>query len=136
LPIDTLAAVGPVEILADLSQDEAEGARGMVCDTDRTIYILIDTDNTKKILSVSAASGAKTDLIDFFTRGGGSPEEAGVQRDLALDPVGRILYTIDTFNNALLKYPLPGGPLTVSQQGSVISTSTEGGERVGLDVLK
>jgi hypothetical protein len=136
LPIDTLAAAGPVEVLADLSRDEAEGARGMVCDSDRTIYVLVDADNTKKILTVSGASGAKADLFDFFTRGSGSAEDAGVQRDLALDPVGRILYTIDTFNNALLKYPLPGGPLAVGQQGPVISTSTEGGERIGIAVLK
>jgi hypothetical protein len=136
LPIDTLAAVGPVEILADLSQDEAEGARGMVCDSDRMIYILIDTDDTKKILAVSAASGAKADLVDFFTRGSGSAEDAGVQRDLAFDPVEQILYTVDTLNNALLEYPLPGGPLRISQQGSAISTSIEGGERVGIAVLK
>lgn len=136
LPIDTLAAAGPVDTLADLGQDEAEGARGMVCDSDRTIYILIDTENTKKILTVSAIDGAKADLFDFFTRGSGSSEDAGVQRDLALDPVERFLYTVDTLNNALLRYALPGGPLAVLQQGPAISTSIEGSERVGIAVLK
>lgn len=136
LPIDTLTAAGPVEILADLNADEAEGARGMVCDSDRMIYILVDTQSTKKIVRVSAASGIKTDVVDFFTRGSGSEEDAGMQRDLAIDTAQRILYTIDTLNNALLRYPLPGGPLGVSQQGAVISTSSAGGERVGLVVMK
>jgi hypothetical protein len=135
LPVDTLTALGPPETVADLSQDEAVGARGMVCDSDRTIYILIDTEDTKKILAVSAINGSKTDLFDFFTRGSGSLQDAGVQRDLALDPVGKILYTVDTLNNALLNYLLPGGPLGISSQGPEISTSTDGSERIGIAVI-
>ena len=118
LPIDTLTAAGPVEVVADLSADEADGARGVVCASDRMIYILIDTEDTKKILAVSAISGGKTDLFDFFSRGSGSLQDAGVQRDLAIDNVGAILYTVDTLNNVLLRYPLPGGPLGSSAQGS------------------
>ncbi|MFH1754491.1 MAG: hypothetical protein ABIA59_02200, partial [Candidatus Latescibacterota bacterium] len=135
LPIDTLTAVGAVETVADLTADEAAGARGMVCHSDRTIYILIDTDDTKKILAVSAATGAKTDVFDFFTRGSGSLEDAGVQRDLAIDPLGNLLYTVDTLNNVIVRYQLPGGPLSIRNQGTEISTSLDGSERVGIAVL-
>jgi hypothetical protein len=136
LPIDTLTATGPPEIVATLTTDEAIGARGMVCDSDRMIYILIDTDNTKKIMKVSALDGTKELVFDFFTRGTGSEEDAGIQRDLALDPNFNFLYTVDTFNNVFLLYELPSGPLTVTIQDSTISTTTEGGERVGIDVMK
>ena len=136
LPIDTLTATGPPEIVATLTSDEANGARGMVCDSNRMIYILVDTDNTKKIMKVSAIDGTKTLVFDFFSRGSGSPEDAGIQRDLALDSNFDFLYTVDTYNNALLLYDLPGGPLTVTVQDSTISTTPEGGERIGIDVIK
>ncbi len=136
LPIDTLTATGPVEVLAQLTTDEATGARGMVCDSDRMIYILVDTNNIKKILMVSAVDGAKTDLYDFFSRGSGSREDAGIQRDIALDSHYGYLYTVDTLNNALLRYQLPMGPLTVAKQDTTISMTAEGGERVGIAVLK
>jgi sugar lactone lactonase YvrE len=135
LPIDTLTAMGPVEPVANLSADEAEGARGMVCDSDRMIYILIDTEDVKKILAVSGINGTKTNVVDFFTRGSGSLQDAGVQRDLAIDTIGRILYTVDTLNNILLTYSLPGGPLGGNIEGSAISTSTNGSERLGLAVM-
>jgi hypothetical protein len=136
LPIDTLTATGPPEIVASLTTDEATGARGMVCGQDRMIYILVDTDDTKKIMKVSALDGTKELVFDFFTRGTGSEEDAGIQRDLALDPNFNFLFTVDTFNNAFLLYQLPSGPLTVTIQDSTISNTTEGGERVGIDVMK
>jgi hypothetical protein len=136
LPIDTLTATGAPEVVTGLSPDEASGARGMVCSLDRMIYILIDTDNTKKIMQVSAVDGSSSTVFDFFSRGSGSADDAGIQRDLALDTGQDYLYTIDTYHNQLLRYQLPGGPLTVRIQSSNISTSIEGGERVGLDVMK
>ncbi len=136
LPVDTMTATGPPEIVASLTVDEATGARGMVCDTDRMIYIIVDTDNTKKILSVSAVDGTKSDLFDFFSRGSGTAADAGIPRELALDQNNGYLYTVDTLNNQLLLYNLPSGPLEIRTQGPQISTTVEGGERIGLAVIR
>ncbi len=134
LPTDTLTMAGPVEIVATLSTDETEGARGMVCNSERRIFILVDTEETKKILEVSAIDGAKTDLVDFFSRGSGS--DAGIQRDLALDEQLDFLYTLDTLNDVLLLYRLSDGQLFEAVRDSALSTPSASGERVGLAVLK
>jgi hypothetical protein len=137
LPVDSLAAEGPPEEVAYLTTDEAAGANGMVCDLDGTIYILVDTDQTKELLKVNPAGGpasAKTVLYDFFSRGAGSL--AGKQRDLAIDTRLHFLYTIDTLNDELLGYNLTAptvfGTVFSSEDLSLANYS---GERVGLVVL-
>ena len=81
LPVDSTIALGPVERAATLTQDETEGANGMVVADNGDVYILVDTDNTKSILRITP-DGTKTTEVDFMTRGAGTA--AGVQRDLAI----------------------------------------------------
>lgn len=143
LPMDSLS-VEPqgLQMVAQLTHDQATGARGMVCDDlDGSVYILVDAANTKELLQVTPG-GVVTQLFDFFSRGGGTPEEAGIQSDLALRQP--YLFTIDTLNDKLLVYDLGGAfsPLfsdsTEQAKLSVRDASGNpfGGERVGLDVLK
>lgn len=129
-----------LEIVAPLTQDEADGANGMVCDGfDGNVYILVDTPNTKEILQVTSA-GAVTTLFDFTSRGAG--DAAGIQNDLALRRP--FLFTLDTLNDKLLVYdladtftPLFSDSLEQSKLSSRDgSGNLSGGERVGLAVLK
>jgi hypothetical protein len=101
----------------------------------------VDTDTTKEILRV-AVGGAVSQLFDFFSRGGGSAQEAGIQRDLALKRPR--LFTLDTLNDKMLVYDL-GDVFTPLFSDSIEQAklserdavgNLDGGERVGLDVLK
>jgi hypothetical protein len=139
LPVDSLAATGPTEMVTQLTRWEAEGARGMVVnDDDQNVFILVDSDTTKAILRVTPG-GTKTVEYDFFDRGSGAA--AGVQNDLALSPVaaGR-LYTIDTLHDVLLAFDLTGQflvelPPQASDPEAISTADGLGGERVGLIVL-
>lgn len=139
LPLDERVPEGSSEIVAQLTRDEAEGAGGMVCDDDGTVYMLVETSETKAILRVTP-QGTKTVEYDFFNRGAGNA--AGVQSDLAIQPGIDFLYTIDTWNNMLLVYDV--GQQTLSEMfpdtlsgydAEAISTDFSSGERVGLAVL-
>ncbi|MDH3197139.1 MAG: hypothetical protein OEO21_02760 [Candidatus Krumholzibacteria bacterium] len=139
LPVDSLAAVGPTEMVTQLTRWEAEGARGMVVnDDDQNLFILVDSDTTKAILRVTPG-GTKTVEYDFFDRGSGA--SAGVQNDLALSPVGGgRLYTIDTLNDMLLAFDLTQQilvelPPQSSDPEAISAADGLGGERVGLIVL-
>jgi hypothetical protein len=142
LPLDSLdVEPGGLQTVVQLTAEQASGARGMVCDGfDGSVYILVDTDSTKEILQVTVG-GDVSQLFDFFSRGGGSAQEAGIQRDLALKRPR--LFTLDTLNDKMLVYDLGGDfvPLfadsieqaKLSERDAVGNLS--GGERVGLDVL-
>lgn len=141
LPLDSLTATGPTQVVVDLTRDEAEGARGMVCNNDGKLFVLVDDDDdTKVILSVTPA-GEKTVEYDFFDRGPG--DAAGVLSDLAIRKGGNpILYTIDTLGDMLLRYDANMQvmsefyPDTLSgQDPESISKADVYGERVGLVVL-
>jgi hypothetical protein len=145
LPLDSLVAAGPTEVVAQLTSDEASGTRGMVCNNDGTIYMLVDNDDDRKaILSVTPA-GVENEVFDFFTRSTDTEAEAGIQRDLAIwvRPSGNpMLYTVDTLNDMLLRYDVYMGQLvelfpdTLSgYDPESISKSGVWGERVGLVVL-
>jgi hypothetical protein len=144
LPVDTLVAQGPTEVVAQLDVVEAHGARGMECNDNGDLFVLVDDDrdNVKAILRVTPA-GVKTVEYDFFTRGSGTAEEAGTQSDLAIRRGGNpILYTIDTRNDMLLRYDVGQGILTelfpdttVGVNPEAISLEGEDGERVGLVVI-
>jgi hypothetical protein len=143
LPMDSLE-VEPqgLQTAAQLNTQQALGARGMVCDDfDGSVYILVDTDATKEILKVSVGGGV-SQLFDFFSRGAGTTQEAGIQRDLAIKRPR--LFTLDTLNDKLLVYDL-GGTFTPLFSDSLeqsklseldASGNLSGGERVGLDVVK
>ncbi len=143
LPLDTLVAKGPTEVVAQLSAAEANGARGMECNDDGTIFILVDDDRDNKTILQVTPAGVKTVVLDFFSRGTGTAEEAGVMSDLAIRRGGNpILYTIDTDNNMLLRYDV--GQQVLSElfpdpaQGmdpESISIFESDGERVGLVVM-
>lgn len=116
----------------------------MECNTNGTVYILVDDDDeTKEILSVTPA-GLVTQVYNFFDRGSGTAAEAGIQRDLAIRPANTfpILYTIDTLNDMLLVYYTDLGELfelfpdTLSgNDPESISKKGVFGERVGLVLL-
>lgn len=137
LAMDSLAVESrALETVAGLTANQAANARGMVCEArDGNVYILVDSEDTKEILQVTPA-GAVTVLYDFFDRGAG--DAAGVQRDLAYDEGFQRLYTIDTLNDNVLVYDLPGDVLAemFADPQSTISASVGSGERVGLVVLK
>jgi hypothetical protein len=143
LPVDTLVAQGdPVEVYK-LTIVQAHGARGMECNDNGDVYILVDHDNEKAILKVTP-TGSMTVVYDFFDRGSGTPEEAGTQRDLAIRRgPNPILYTIDTRNNSLLRVDLTQDPThfweydpeAVGANPEAISTDGAIGERVGLVVI-
>lgn len=142
LPVDTLVATGAVETVAQLTRDEADGANGMVCDDDGTVYILVDRPATKAIVSVTSA-GTKSTVYDFFDRGAG--DAAGIQDDLAswrVAPNELLLYTVDTKNDVLLVYRITEQVqeliVLVPESGTdpeAISTTTSEDERVGLVLL-
>lgn len=137
LPIDSLSATGPVEMVSALTSDEAMGAKGMVIDKDGSVYILVDTSKTKAIVKVTAG-GTRSVVYDFFSRGA-SPA-AGIQNDLAIDRSFSFLYTVDTLNNVLLVYDITQQSLIVLVPDALsdpeaISTVDSFGERVGLVVL-
>ena len=143
LPMDSLAVeTQGLQTVAPLTAEQALGARGMVCDgTDGNIYILVDTDTTKEIIKVTTAGGV-SQVFDFFSRGGGTAQEAGIQSDLALRKP--LLFTLDTLNDKMLVYDL-GGTFTPLFSDSIEQAklskrdsagNLSGGERVGLDVLK
>lgn len=142
----TVEPARQLETVALLSKDQAESARGMVCDPGQgNVYILVDSPDTKEILEVTPA-GAVTVVYDFFDRG--SDAAAGQQRDLAFDVYnGRhYLYTLDTLNDNILRFDIGGRILapmfppdsllqsTLSNIG--MNGALIGGERVGLVVLR
>ncbi len=134
LPIDNFSASGPVDTVAQLTAEEADSASGMVWSDNGSIYIIVDTNNTKECIQVDAL-GIKTTVFDFFSRGPGAL--AGKQVDLAIDRSLGIIYTLDTRNNALLAFdtnaPQNGfAPLFSSED---LSTTGYFGERVGLAVI-
>ncbi|UCG50409.1 MAG: hypothetical protein JSW58_09345 [Candidatus Latescibacterota bacterium] len=148
LPLDSLT-VEPqgVQLVTSLTADEANYARGMVCDTTGTVYILVDSDETKELLSVTP-DGTKTVLVDFFIEQG-QGDAAGMQRDLAIEPLfptGPLLFTLDTLNDDILLYDTASGDLTERFENQPVDVRTTlsirgelgeltGGERVGLAVL-
>lgn len=141
LPLDSLTATGPTVVVTSLTADEATYARGMVCNEDGTIFVLVDDeDDTKVILRVTTA-GVKTVEYDFFDREPETP--AGVMSDLAIRPGATpILYTIDTFNDMLLRYSTNSQILTeffpdttAGYDPESISRADSYGERVGLVLL-
>ncbi len=137
VPFDGVTA-GTPEKVADLpTVDVSDGARGMVVDSDGSIYILVDyagATTTKSIVKVSGAS--VTTAFDFTTR-----VDAGIQNDLAIDRSVHYLFTLDTKNNVFLAFGLPTSP----DPGSLITFTAAGdpgqasdassGERVGLDIV-
>jgi hypothetical protein len=134
-----------LESVTPLSSEQATWARGMVCDNDGNVYILVDSDNTKELLQVTPAGGLSV-LVDFFVQRGAG-DAAGIQRDLAYKSPST-LFTLDTQNNKLLRYDIGGGFFELfadSLEQSKLSefayedtaqTILTGGEPVGLDVLK
>jgi hypothetical protein len=142
LPLDSLSVEpGGLQTVATLTQEQAEGARGMVCDGfDGTVYILVDTDATKQIVSVDPMGGGATVLYDFFARGAG--DAAGIQRDLALRRP--FLFTLDTLNDKLILFNMPTVEIVEYYSDSLQQAKLSmrdanggltGGERVGLVVL-
>jgi hypothetical protein len=141
LPMDSLE-VEPqgLERVVSLTADQATWARGMVCDDrDGSVYILVDTDDTKELLKVTPGQGV-SQLYDFFSRGGGTKQAAGEQRDLAFKNPN--LFTLDTLNDKLLVYdvdtqvfrtPLFSDSL---EQAKISKPNSPPAERVGLDVLR
>lgn len=140
LPVDTLLATGPPVEVATLAADEATGASGMVVDdADGSVFILVDTDDTRSIVKVTAG-GVKSTEIDFFVaRGAG--DAAGRQNDLAIDREFRFLFTIDRLNDVLLLYDIVQQQLSVmtanpaNTDAEALSTATSAEERLGLVVL-
>jgi hypothetical protein len=141
LPLDSLTATGPAQIVGNLTRDEAFGARGMVCNDDGTLFILVDDeDDTKVILRVTTA-GDITEEYNFFNREPETP--AGVLNDLAIREGGNpILYTVDTLGDMLLKYDTVNRVLSefypdtlAGQDPESLSLKAAFGERVGLVVL-
>lgn len=138
LPLDGYTQTAPSVDVATLDIEEAYGARGMVIDTDGSVFILVDSDDdaTKRIVKVTAA-GVKTTVVDFFAERGAG-DLAGEQSDLAIDRSIRFLYTMDTLNNVVLIYDIAGAtfgqPLVSSGDPGAASDGSVG-ERVGIAVL-
>jgi len=140
LPLDSLTVEGPAEIVAQLTYDEAQFARGMDTDGNGNVFMVVSSASTKKLLKFEP-NGARTELFDFFTEAEG--DTAGMLSDLVVNNV--VLYTIDTFNDNLIAFDINTStykPLFAdSIQQAKISTrgsdgSLTGGERVGLALLK
>jgi hypothetical protein len=141
LPLDSLTATGPTEIVYNLTGKEATGARGMVCNDDGTLFVLVDDDDDTKVIFSVTTAGVKTEEYDFFDR---EPDAAaGVLSDLAIRKGGNpILYTIDTLGDMLLRYDTNQRVLSAfypdtlaGQDPESISKAGVYGERVGLVVL-
>ncbi len=137
VPLDGYTKTGPTETVASLTGDEASGARGMVVASDGSVYILVESTNTKALVRVTSA-GTKTTAVDFFTRRGAGAA-AGEQNDLAIDrTLGTgFLYTLDTLNDVMLVYDIGSDNLVeFSPSGNPDDFSDAGSnERVGLAVL-
>ena len=138
MPLDGYTQTGLTEEAANLTTDEAVGANGMVVH-DQTVYLLVESANTKSIVSITS-TGTKQTEFDFFSRGAG--DAAGVQSDLALLEAGALnaLYTLDTLNNVILIYVLGTGQFEVfnpdnSTDPGAASEAGSSGELVGLAVL-
>lgn len=139
LPVDTLLATGPPETVVQLSADEAETSGMVVDDQDGSVYLLVDSDNTRSIVKVTSA-GVKTTEVNFFTERGDG-DLAGRQDDLTIDRQYHFLYTVDRLNNVLLLYDINQHALSVltpnpsSTDPEALSTNTSESERIGLAVL-
>lgn len=139
LPMTGLVPDGAPEAVAALTADEA-GASGMEFDgDDSTIYLLVDTQDTRAIVAVTS-TGARTTEVDFLT----NPETSaspGRQNDLAIDRELRFLYTVDRLNNTLLLWNIGQQQLTVMEPNpadtdpEALSTDGVADERLGLVVI-
>ncbi|MFQ5511779.1 MAG: hypothetical protein ACE5EO_08020 [Candidatus Krumholzibacteriia bacterium] len=137
LSVETARGAAGLETVVQLTQEEADGARGMVCDGfDGMVYILVDTPTTKRIVRV-ASGGTKTTFYDFLVDPSPPLPSGGSQRDIALRRP--FLYTLDTLNDKLLVVDLSGQftPLfSDSLEQIKLSRPMAADERVGLAVLK
>jgi hypothetical protein len=136
IPFDGVTAGSKTKV-ADLpSIDVSDDAKGMVVDgSDGSVYIVVDSANTKSIVRITSA-GVVSTAFDFTTR-----PDAGVQNDLAIDRSLKYLFTLDTKNNVFLAFGLP----TSADPGSLVTftattdpgqaSDASSGERVGLDVI-
>jgi hypothetical protein len=136
LPLDGYTQTGPVENVATLEIDEAYGAVGMAVDNrDGSVFIMVESSNTKGIVKVTA-SGVKATVSDFFAdRGAG--DAAGIQSDLAIDQSFHQLYTLDTLNNVIVVYQIDTGNLgeLASSGDPGAASNGSSGERAGLAVM-
>jgi hypothetical protein len=139
LPMDGLTASGPPEAVTDLTADEAGGASGMVVDDrDGSVYMLVDTEDTRAIVRVTSALD-KDAAVDFFTaRGAG--DAAGRQNDLAIDRDLHFLYTVDRLNDELILWDIVQEQLSVlvpdqDTDPGALSTQGVSTERIGLVVV-
>jgi hypothetical protein len=137
VPLNGYAQAGPTETVATLGSDEANGARGMVVASDGSVYILVESTNTKSLVKVTSA-GTPSTAVDFFVaRGPGAA--AGEQSDLAIDRGygSGFVYTLDTLNNVILLYEVANGNLTELGPAGSPDDLSDGvsDERVGLAVL-
>ncbi|UCH84123.1 MAG: hypothetical protein JSW50_00085, partial [Candidatus Latescibacterota bacterium] len=140
LPMDSLTNVGgESEFVASLTAEQAKYARGMVCSEDGTIFILVDSDDTKQLLSVSPSPPSTVEVLVDFLVERGPYQEPGTMRDLAIR--GYHVYLLDTYNNDILLYQTEqrslsrrfrDKPETVRAD---LSTQNASGERVGLVVI-
>ncbi len=139
VPLDGYEQTGDTEEVAVLTIDEANDAKGMVYHNG-SIYILVESDDTKAIVAVTTA-GTKTTAFDFFTRGSG--DAAGIQNDIALFVQGALVafYTVDTLNDVVLLCQLAPstGIFEIGPDGSTdseaVSTEASSGERLGVALL-
>jgi hypothetical protein len=136
LPLDGYEQAGPLEEVAILEIDEAYGAVGMVVhNLDRSVYIMVQSTNTRGIVKVTL-DGMKTTASDFFVdRGAGNA--AGIQSDLAINQTLNLLYSLDTLNNVIVVFqPSTGVVGELAPTGDPFDASDGGSdERVGLAVL-
>jgi hypothetical protein len=134
VPLDGYTQTAPTEEVVVLELDEALGAVGMVVTSNGTVYIVVETDDTKSIVSVAGTT--KTTVFDFFSRGAGNA--AGIQDDAALDPRG-FIYTLDTLNNVILLYQIASDQLFELEPDSntdpLAASNNSSRERVGLVTL-
>ncbi|MCI0452380.1 MAG: hypothetical protein L0Z51_08310 [Candidatus Latescibacteria bacterium] len=137
VPLDGYTQTGATEeIPAVLTPDEATGTNGMVVHSG-DVYLLVETNTTKAIVSVTP-SGTKTTEFDFFSRGAG--DAAGEQSDLALLPNPPSLFTLDTLNNVILIWVIGTGQFEVidpdgATDPGAASEVGSSGEPVGIAVL-
>jgi len=141
LPVDTLVAQGDPELVYQLTADQALGARGMECNNNGDVFILVDDDDDEKAILSITPTGSMTVEYDFFEGGTKTAAEAGMLSDLALRRGGApIVYTIDTLNDVVFRYDVNNtAPLRMSPEAGydseAVSTAASKGERVGLVVI-
>jgi len=141
LPVDTLVAQGDPEVVYQLTADQALGARGMECNNNGDVFILVDDDDDEKAILSITPTGTMTVEYDFFEGGTKTAAEAGMLSDLALRRGGApIVYTIDTLNDVVFRYDVNNtAPLRMSPEAGydaeAVSTAASKGERVGLVVI-